>query len=138
MSKRDRKTRKPGAGETSYAVGYGRPPLASRFKPGQSGNPRGRPSGRKNLRTEVRDALTATVTVTMDGRKVRMTKRQAMIEKQMGKALSGDSKAAALLLTLGERYLAEEPRAEQTATAEEDLAILAGFADRLKSGGGAS
>lgn len=26
-----------------YLVGYGKPPLHTRFKPGQSGNPRGRP-----------------------------------------------------------------------------------------------
>ncbi|WP_442895780.1 DUF5681 domain-containing protein [Bradyrhizobium sp. AZCC 2262] len=29
-----------------YEVGYGRPPVAGRFKPGQSGNPNGRPSRR--------------------------------------------------------------------------------------------
>lgn len=32
----------------TYEVGYGKPPLASRFKPGRSGNPRGRPRGAKN------------------------------------------------------------------------------------------
>jgi hypothetical protein len=26
-------------------VGYGRPPMMTRFRPGQSGNPRGRPKG---------------------------------------------------------------------------------------------
>jgi hypothetical protein len=29
----------------SYEVGYGKPPKATRFKPGQTGNPRGRPRG---------------------------------------------------------------------------------------------
>src|SRR5688572_30362761 len=33
---------------TSYDVGYGRPPVHSRFKPGHSGNPRGRPKGARN------------------------------------------------------------------------------------------
>ena len=28
-----------------YAVGYGKPPQHSRFKPGRSGNPKGRPKG---------------------------------------------------------------------------------------------
>lgn len=33
-----------------YEVGYAKPPAASRFKPGQSGNPKGRPKGSKNKR----------------------------------------------------------------------------------------
>jgi Family of unknown function (DUF5681) len=33
----------------SYEVGYGRPPRATRFKPGQSGNPRGRPKGSRKV-----------------------------------------------------------------------------------------
>jgi Family of unknown function (DUF5681) len=32
----------------TYVVGHGKPPEATRFKPGQSGNPRGRPKGKKN------------------------------------------------------------------------------------------
>ena len=28
---------------SDYSVGYGKPPKHSQFKPGQSGNPRGRP-----------------------------------------------------------------------------------------------
>lgn len=31
-----------------YKVGYAKPPAATRFRPGQSGNPRGRPRGAKN------------------------------------------------------------------------------------------
>ena len=36
------------AGLTAYEVGYGKPPAGSRFKPGRSGNPKGRPRGAKN------------------------------------------------------------------------------------------
>ena len=32
----------------SYEVGYAKPPASTRFKPGQSGNPRGRPRGSRN------------------------------------------------------------------------------------------
>jgi hypothetical protein len=36
-----------------YEVGYGRPPIHTRFKPGQSGNPAGRPKGAQNFATEI-------------------------------------------------------------------------------------
>ena len=36
---------------TEYEVGYGKPPAHSRFRPGQSGNPRGRPRGARNRPT---------------------------------------------------------------------------------------
>jgi hypothetical protein len=35
---------------SEYDVGFGKPPSKSRFKPGQSGNPKGRPRGAKNKR----------------------------------------------------------------------------------------
>ena len=31
-----------------YEVGFAKPPVTTRFKPGQSGNPKGRPKGKKN------------------------------------------------------------------------------------------
>jgi hypothetical protein len=37
-----------GPASARYDVGYGKPPAETRFKPGQSGNPRGRPKGAKN------------------------------------------------------------------------------------------
>lgn len=48
----DRKTlrrlsKRPDTPEADYEVGYGKPPVATRFQPGQSGNPRGRPKGAK-------------------------------------------------------------------------------------------
>ena len=45
--------RKPGtslAPPRTYAVGYGKPPEATRFQKGQSGNPKGRPRGAKTQR----------------------------------------------------------------------------------------
>lgn len=40
---------------TSYNVGYGKPPEETRFKPGQSGNPRGRPKGSRNRRPRLNE-----------------------------------------------------------------------------------
>ena len=38
-----------------YLVGKGRPPLETRWQPGQSGNPRGRRKGHRNVKTELRE-----------------------------------------------------------------------------------
>ena len=37
--------------DEAYAVGWGKPPRHTRFKKGQSGNPKGRPPGSKNMNT---------------------------------------------------------------------------------------
>ena len=37
-----------GPASSDHEIGYGKPPRQTRFKPGQSGNPRGRPKGAKN------------------------------------------------------------------------------------------
>ena len=43
--------------DDEYDVGYKKPPKRTQFKPGQSGNPRGRPKGTKNLKTDLAEAL---------------------------------------------------------------------------------
>ena len=40
-----------------YVVGYGKPPLHTRFQKGRSGNPNGRPRGKKNMSTLLSAAL---------------------------------------------------------------------------------
>ena len=56
-----------------YEVGRGKPPVHTRFKKGQSGNPRGpRP---KNLPALLLDALNEKVVVTIDGERREITKR---------------------------------------------------------------
>src|SRR5438105_4983911 len=42
----------------TYEVGYGKPPVHTRFPKGVSGNPAGRPKGAKGLNTIVRERLT--------------------------------------------------------------------------------
>ena len=48
MTKRPKKPGQALTGKQDYDVGYGRPPKATQFKPGQSANPNGRPKGSKN------------------------------------------------------------------------------------------
>jgi hypothetical protein len=93
-------------------VGYGRPPKHSRFKPGQSGNLRGRPPGVK-------------VTVTENGRSRRVPRLEAILLRAAGEASRGDARALRLLLQLTERYgESAQSAAERETTAAEDIAIL--------------
>ena len=52
-SKSDSQAEKP----ADYEVGRGKPPLHTRFKPGESGNPKGRPKGVRNFKTDVQATL---------------------------------------------------------------------------------
>jgi Family of unknown function (DUF5681) len=61
-------------------VGYKNPPKASRFKPGVSGNTRGRPKKNKSLAAELNDALCETVRVQIDGRQVEATKSSLIFQ----------------------------------------------------------
>lgn len=52
-SKRSKRSA-PSRGERpGYEVGYGKPPKDTRFRPGQSGNPRGRPKGARNRTSNI-------------------------------------------------------------------------------------
>ena len=71
----------PAEKQSDYEVGYGKPPQHTRFKSGQSGNPRGRPSGSKNLKTLLSEALNEPVTITENGRRRKITKREAIVRQ---------------------------------------------------------
>jgi len=87
------------------AVGYGRPPVNRQFKPGQSGNPRGRPKGSKNLATTFAEVLSRRIKVRDKNGKIRMlTKLEAIIESISNKALGGDANAFAKVIQLAEKF----------------------------------
>ena len=75
-----------------YDFGYRKPPMHSRFKPGQSGNPKGRPKGRKNIRTALHDVLDQTVTINENGRLRRVKFAEAFVLKLAAKALTGTTR----------------------------------------------
>jgi Family of unknown function (DUF5681) len=63
----------------NYEVGKCRTPKATRWKPGQSGNPNGRPKGSKNAATMAKAALSRKVAATVNGRKRQMDGRRDRI-----------------------------------------------------------
>lgn len=84
----------PDAGdEGQQKAGYGKPPRATRFRKGQSGNPKGRPRGTRN-EIPYDSVLGQMVTVREDGRERRITAAEAFILQLTQKGLAGDSAAA--------------------------------------------
>jgi hypothetical protein len=110
--------------DNEYQVGYRKPPRHSRFKPGQSGNPRGKPPGAKNSATLLKRALLASVLVKQNGRETKTTKLRVIVMRLVSRAVQGDYASIRLLLQYGlERELKESDR-QQLGLSEEMVAIL--------------
>ncbi len=75
--------RTAGAGPATYEVGYGKPPRHSRFKPGQSGNPKGRKRGSKSTGTLLREILDEKVVVREGNREKKLTRKEAWLRQTM-------------------------------------------------------
>jgi hypothetical protein len=88
---------------TEGKVGYQRPPVKSRFRKGQSGNPRGRRKGQRNLGPVLAEVLRQTVTVKQEGKSQRMSKGEALIQMLLSKALNGDSRTIKAMLDLTQK-----------------------------------
>jgi Family of unknown function (DUF5681) len=115
-------------------VGFGKPPLDSRFKPGQSGNPSGRPKGTRNLRTDVRDTLQAPVKVADKGRPRRISTQQAVLMRLREKALNGDARSLDRLLEYARVFNNDVEAAFTDASiAVEDQAILDAYAEQIRT-----
>jgi hypothetical protein len=83
-----------------YQVGYGKPPRHTRFKRGQSGNPRGRPRESKNLPTLPTEALNERVIVAEDDGRRKITKREAIITQLVNRSAKADLRAIKILLDI--------------------------------------
>lgn len=91
--------RKPPA--SNYEVGYCRPPLHTRFKPGQSGNPKGRPKRRKASFNELLfEALDKSVTIRADGKVQRTTIADAFVQGLVADAVRGKTAERKLLAAI--------------------------------------
>ena len=103
------KSSKPTQG-VANSVGYGTPPVHSRFKKGTSGNPRGRPKGRLNFATVLLKTLREKVVINENGRRTIITKLEASVKQLVNKAAAGDLRALSHLIgiTLTAEQSAEE------------------------------
>ena len=122
----------------SGSVGYGKPPRHGQFKPGKSGNPRGRPKGSKNLNTILHKELNTRVPVTENGRHKLISKGEAIVKQTVNKAISGDHKAAQMVLNEArqseDQILAGSGRAADIPVAPEDQLVIDSIVRRIRLG----
>jgi hypothetical protein len=120
--------------EGDYEVGYGKPPHHTRFKTGQSGNPRGRPSGAKNLSTLLNEALNEpVVVVTENGGRKRISKRQASFKQLVNEAAKGKWPALKLLVDiLQDIERRTEPQTEESSFSLADEKVIAQWKARQR------
>lgn len=69
------------AAERTYEVGYGKPPISGRWKPGQSGNPSGRPKNPSCFDDTFMKELFKTVTANVGGKIVKASNHQLFVQQ---------------------------------------------------------
>ncbi|HIF51316.1 MAG TPA: hypothetical protein EYQ42_07325 [Thiotrichaceae bacterium] len=109
-------------------VGYKKPPQKNQFKPGKSGNPKGRPKGLKNLATDLQEELEQKIVVTEGNKPQEITKQRAMIKTLFAKAMKGDIRASNVVINL--ILGLEQTKSNQSSPekiSEDDQAILDAF-----------
>jgi hypothetical protein len=120
-----------------YVVGYTKPPLQTRFQKGRSGNPTGRPRGKKNMSTLLSAALDASIIVVENGRRKKITKREAIVTQLVNKSASADLKATQIVLALLQDVEARaDGSADPAALTETDLEIIQRIQARLRNDNG--
>ena len=124
----------PTEDEKEYEVGHKKPPKQTRFRKGQSGNPKGRPRGAKNMATLFTQALKERVIVTENGRRRSISKQEALVKHLVNRALSGDRRLLQLLL---DEVHVIEARAESSASGDDtpnetDLRVFRQLQERIR------
>jgi Family of unknown function (DUF5681) len=114
-------------------VGYGRPPKATRFKKGVSGNPKGRPKGSLNVATVFTKTLRERVVINEHGQRKTVTKLEAALKQMVNKAASGDQRSLRLLIELARDAETKQsmPGAQEPALGDLDHEVMDGIVRRF-------
>ena len=118
--------------EPAYDVGYGKTPVHTRFKPGQSGNAKGRKKGTLSLKEDILRELNSKITIREGDKEIRITRQQAMVKTLTARSIKGDRHAVQQMLVLMARVIgmegADGPTAAEMSAA--DKAIIESFYKR--------
>jgi hypothetical protein len=129
------KPKDPTPGKGDYPVGYKRPPAHTQFKPGQSGNPKGRKIESKNTSTLLAEELNQRMSVTENGRQRRITKRHAIIKRSVNAAINDPKVGLSMLQNLqrGEAPAEENAAIFPRLSAPEYDRIIENFLRRVRA-----
>lgn len=98
-------------------VGYGKPPMASRFKKGQSGNPKGRrpkiSEPLKPLKHVLRSCLFEPLEVRVNGKPAKVSAIEAVVMNLRRLAMGGDLRAIKLMMEFAERLAPDQQTLEE-------------------------
>ncbi|WP_252259829.1 DUF5681 domain-containing protein [Erythrobacter aurantius] len=111
-----------------YEVGYGKPPKHTRFKKGQSGNPKGRKKGSKNYKTIIAKVFAEPITITVNGERRTVSSSEALSRVLITKGLKGNIQA---LRDCHKLQLVVENDLEAAEVREVDLQKVAARARKL-------
>ena len=84
-------------------VGYRNPPVHTRFKPGQSGNPSGRAKGSQNLKTIFNRVLDEKISLREGSEVKKVSKAEALVRGMVIGALKGDQRNLSMLFRVAEQ-----------------------------------
>jgi len=116
----------------SYEIGYGKPPKHTRFKKGQSGNPKGRPAGTRNLKTDLQEELSERIQIREGKRQLTVSKQRAMVKNLLHKAVKGDARATNLVVNMMLRLLdVGDASGNEAPISAEEQEVLAALERRL-------
>jgi hypothetical protein len=132
--RRPRKSRRADSGTNGdHNVGYKRPPVSGRWKPGQSGNPSGHRKASKTVAQSIDETLTRRMTIEEEGRAVTLTLQELILRNLGYAAAHQDMSAIKILFSLKDRY--QDSSATKLDPAEldpNDRAIIEGYLEKLQ------
>ncbi|WP_425419050.1 DUF5681 domain-containing protein [Oricola indica] len=86
--------------ENNEDIGYKKPPKTTRWKKGQSGNPRGRKKKPRDANGLLKLELEKVITIRDGGEDVRITKKEALITSLVNDGIKGNAKAREMMMRL--------------------------------------
>lgn len=121
---------------STYEVGYGKPPMATRFKRGQSGNPKGRPKTSKNVGKMLEDIFNRKITITEHGVRRDVTMLEAIFRQVANGAAKGElrhvDRVMKLLTIMGDALNADQmSNGDWQVDPQADKAVLDALAEMV-------